>query len=246
MALTKKICFYGYDADWRRKVKASSLMRQMQQAAEDDLAQYGMPYDVLRSNKTVFVLSKMLICMDRDIVPYEPLLLTTIPKRIHGASFVRDFLLAEEGTDKVIMRASSVWALIDFDSRKLLRPSSLCGVIPHEEDTKVGFEAMRTLLPATLDTSVGDKKITDARRVYPSMLDENSHLNNCLYADLLTDIISREKEYGSFQINFISEAVLDDEIEIESVRSDTFEYVKGYNKTKSKPCFEAAVFDKCF
>jgi len=73
------------------------------------------------------------------------------------------------------------------------------------------------------------------------MLDENRHLNNCLYADLIFDYTNRVYTSPEIQISFMNEAREDDVIAISRIVSEGCEYFIGYNETHGTRCFEAAV-----
>ncbi|MBE6552362.1 MAG: hypothetical protein E7665_09565 [Ruminococcaceae bacterium] len=236
--LEREIQFHSYDVDADGTVKISSIMHHMQQAAGDDLSQSGLTYKAMRDLGHVFVISKSRMIFSR-LPDYEaPFTLRTIPILIHGATFIRDFYLERDG--EIYMKASTAWALLDYEKRILLRPSVLTIDIPHDVSCSVGFEPTKTTLPRALSTT-DPSEILDKRRVYRSMLDENRHLNNCLYSDLIFDYTSRIYKAPEIQISFMSEAREDDVILISRIVSDECEYFIGFNETHGRRCFEASV-----
>lgn len=236
--LEREIIFQSYDVDADGSVKISSIMHHMQQAARDDVAQTGLTYKVMRDAGHVFVISKSRMVFSK-LPDYEkPFIIRTIPILIHGATFIRDYYIERDG--ETYMKASTAWALLDFEKRSLLRPTALTTEIPHDASYSVGFEPMRTTLPKALSTS-DTSEIIDKRRVYRSMLDENRHLNNCLYSDLIFDYTRRIYTAPEIQISFMSEAREDDVILISRIVSEECEYFIGYNETHGTRCFEAAI-----
>jgi len=74
------------------------------------------------------------------------------------------------------------------------------------------------------------------------MLDENNHLNNCVYSDIIFDYIPNTKTIiKSLQIDFVNEALENDILNIYFEKRQDSYFIYGYNTTKDNLCFKALV-----
>ncbi|MPM93474.1 hypothetical protein SDC9_140611 [bioreactor metagenome] len=76
------------------------------------------------------------------------------------------------------------------------------------------------------------------------MLDENRHLNNCVYADLLFDYAKNTYVSPSIQIDFCGEAHKDDIITVYIATGENFDFLSGFNETRGKKCFDAIIRER--
>ena len=77
-------------------------------------------------------------------------------------------------------------------------------------------------------------------KVEKSMIDHNFHMNNCHYARWIYNIIDLEGgKIKTFEISFLNEAILGDEIELRYKKDNNYWYVEGYKTDKI--CFKARV-----
>jgi len=234
MALSRDFQVNSYDVDSAGFVRPCALMRSMQQLAGDDSAQYGLSYRQMREDGHVFVLYAMKLEMNHPLRADDRYTLKTYSIDIHGVSFRRDFYFYKN--DALIGKACTKWVLLDFIKRKILPPARLSKALPKYKDMANGVEVSKRL-------DVSDCTVCDKRRVYPSMLDENDHLNNCIYADITTDYLPPKRDHyvDTVEILFTHESTVNDELEISSALSEESNKVKifAYNLTKDRPCFSA-------
>jgi len=232
--IKKEIVVTSFDVDAAGFARPSALLRYMQQAAREDLDQFGMTYPQMRENGVVFVLYGIRMELSRPLKAYEKLSLETYSVDIRGASFQRDFYAFSDG--KEVMRATSKWVLLDFVKRSIAHPSRLGVELPRYLDKDSGLTVDKRL-----DLS-GTVHVMD-RTVYQSMLDENEHLNNCVYADIVTDCLEYDlKKYvSSIEILFHHEAAPGDELSLEMKGEGDSRVVCASDVTKDRPCFSATV-----
>ena len=173
----------SYEVQENGNMRISTLFRLFQKAAGDDSDRYGLTYDYMRDNGIVFVLTKMTVKFFSNIKTYDHIEIITRPRGCHGVSFIRDFDVRIDGVR--VAYASSTWALIDINERKLLRPSALdkIGSIPSDPEDIMYFDQSRIKLD---ENSLFR---TDVRRVYYSQIDKNGHMNNTFYPDIVFDYI---------------------------------------------------------
>ncbi len=185
-----------HDTDQNGVCRASALLRYMQTAADHQLTQRGMSYDVLLSQNRAFILSRIQAEFTDAPRAYAPLLAGTSPCESRGFRFLRCYDLMRE--DEVIGRAASVWALIDTESRALIRSEAFELPLP--------LMKAPTSLPAPIRmpvplTEMGTYTVTYAE------LDRNAHMNNTRYPDIYADFLPMAgNRISSLSISYMHEA----------------------------------------
>lgn len=231
--LNKKI--YSYELCHTGTIKPSYLMRYMQTAAGLDSDSFGATYQILREHDMVFVVSKLKLEMFDEIKRGDTIELKTWQKCIKGVSFIRDYEIKCE--NKVVGYGSAQWALMSFAERKPVRPINLPVELPGDPRMPSrDIELERILKYPENAVHYGTFK----RMVMLSDLDENLHLNNTNYADIMLDFLPHDIHSASFktiQINFRGEARLNDELEINVYYADKTVYYYAENITKGHTCF---------
>lgn len=232
--LEKKISVKSFDVFPNGIMKPSALMRHMQQIAREDCDAMGCTYGFMRGLNIVFVLTRLAIEFRRPVRDGEELALRTYNNTITGIIFDREYELV--GEDGLAARASTYWTLVRYDNRSLVRP----------KDFPVKFEALglemeSVGMPKRFDDSGLEERET--RRVRVSDLDENNHLNNCIYSDVALDAAEGFNGLDSWartvKLIFRREARLGDELVIYAKRNEnkhTFFAKKG-----GEVCFEAEI-----
>lgn len=240
---SKIIKIASYDVDRNGKAKISSLMRYFQQIARENLDNDGMTYEFLRENEIVFVLTKYKIKVLNRINSDTEYLFKTAPCEIRGVSFIRDFVI-EDLNNNVVAEASSTWIIINFNTRSILRPNKLPIQIP-SCDRLVGFtpERVRTNV---LEGESEFKKMNDYNsKVSFSMLDQNNHLNNCNYADILIDGLFENQielpDTYEMEMSFDHEAVVLSELVVHYSKDDEGILVSCENISDNCTCFTAEI-----
>lgn len=225
------LTFQSYDLTASGVVRPSAILRRMQQIARDDLASFGITYQDMRDQNMAFVVSKIALKFERPVLGETPLLMRTAANPTRGATFPRSFVLSDE--KGVCMRAMSLWALIDFEKRSLLRPSALWSEIPTFDDLSEGVTCARLAKPKDQAPEFVQKRF-----VYASMLDQNNHLNNCNYSDLATDLLPEGSgEVKEMHITFQHEARLGETLSVEGYESSDGLLVSGTFTDREENCF---------
>lgn len=225
------VVFESYDLTSDGVVRPSALLRRLQEIAGRDLDSFGISYSDLRSRNMAFVVSKIALVFDHPMQEQIPYKIRTSAQASHGATFPRSFVIEDE--NGVAARANSLWALLDFEKRCLLRASALGDDLPSYPDLSGGLvcERLGRIKDAEPDFS-------DERRVYSSLLDRNCHLNNCNYADLATDLLPDHlPPVSELHITFQKEARLGDVLKLQGFRIEDGFHVCGSFPDRDENCF---------
>lgn len=238
MAKEQNVRICSYDVIYNKTHKVSSIYKYFQQIAGDDLDAIGLTRQALLEKGIVFVLAKMKSVFYRPVFAYEELKLQSCHRRIKGASFIRDYVLSCNG--EVVGEASSYWALIDINTRRLCRPSviesSLNGALElcsFEIDDRFSFSG-------DVDTE------SYSYTVVFSDIDENCHMNNTRYPDICLDalgLISDNEYVSEVRIDYLAEAKQGETLKVEHTKSeiDGSYYFSAQNVSTGVKCFDAII-----
>ncbi len=227
----ESVLFESYDLSADGCVRPSAVLRRLQEIAGRDLDSFGISYADMRARNMAFVVSKIALSFERVLQEQVPYTIRTSPQETHGATFPRSFVI--EDAQGVVARANSLWALLDFEKRTLLRASALGDDIPSFPDLSGGLVCER--LGRVRDLS---PDFSDERRVYPSLLDRNCHLNNCNYADLATDLLPQDiGPVKEIHITFQKEARLGDVLTLQGYSQEDGFLVCGSFQDREENCF---------
>ena len=185
-----------HDVDFNGIARFSSLMRYIQSAAQTQLAENGLSYDELKSKKRAFILSRIKLEFDAPLRAYEKAEALSYPCHSRGFSFLRCYQLNKNGLN--IGRAASVWALVDTETRALIRVNDMELGLTTEDPLDLTLKHFS--LPSTMSI-VGQYAVTYADT------DQNRHMNNTRYPDMYSNFLPLEnKRIRSMSIAYLNEA----------------------------------------
>ncbi len=187
-----------HEVDYNGIAKTSALMRYIQTAAQAQLTENGMSYDELRDMHRAFLLSRITMEFTEPVRAYDKLTAYTFPCESRGYSFFRCYALEKDG--RTIGRAISAWALMDTETRGLVRVNNFeLGLTTHEPHELI---LSRFIMPKNL-TEVG------RYQVGYGVTDQNNHMNNTMYPDMYSTFLPlRGRRIHTISINYQAEAPL--------------------------------------
>ncbi len=208
------------DFDAKGNFKASSLMYAFQEIAADHAGGLGLGFDDLMENNYIWVLSKVRFQVSSVIEQGKDYVLRTYPRPKKGVTFFRDYYLFEgeeaEGKDPVA-KGTSHWCIINFATRKIERAKvDFNGTFIDFEAFENGIEKFKIDQEALVKFGV--------HKVVEDDLDDNEHVNNCRYADMVEEELSGKTEYS---IYFSKEALLGDDIVLYKAEEDGNTLIEG-------------------
>lgn len=238
MSKEKKLSVCSYDVIYNKTHKISSLYKYFQQIAREDLDAVGLTYETLLKKGIVFVLVKIKSIFYKPLFAYDELEFETTHRKVKGASFIRDYLIKRNG--EIVGETSSYWVLIDFNTRRLCRPSVLEGTLNAPKEI-CSFEIDdRFSFPDGIE--IEEYPYT----VVFSDIDENRHMNNTRYPDICMDSIVAlpENAYVSeVRIDYVAEAKLGERLSVKHniAPADGVYYFSAENVTTGAKCFDAII-----
>ena len=151
-----------------------------------------------------------------DIRAYDRLVGVTFPCHSRGYSFLRCYKLMKGG--ETVGRAVSVWALIDTDTRALVKVNDFdLGLTTYDP---LDYPISRFVMPKTL-LEVG--KYT----VLYSDTDQNKHMNNTRYPDMYSNFLPLlGKRIEEIAINYMNEAPMGEQLTVYHAEVGEYHYFR--------------------
>ena len=226
---TKTFLLEAIHTDCFGRAKPSALLYFAQEAAGAHCIALGLDNASLADRNLFWVILRNRVQIRRLPQIGETVTVKTWPMPTTRAAFPRAFTAYDED-GRELFRCTSLWALVDADSRTMVLPGksgvSLEGVLLGEE------------LPAPESIPARELENTSLFHVGYSMLDRNFHMNNTRYFDWIDDLLSsdfhREHPVRSFSICYLFEVRETQEITLKwQLSDDNILQVNGYRAAEN-------------
>lgn len=208
----RKTCFSSYDIDRKRQGRPGAYLRYMQETGMYQMAEDTPTDEELREQGKAFMVTRMDLKIHEPVLQDEEVITKSWACPSERATFIRDYAITKG--DKLLAEATSQWALVDLNSRRILRVKDV-------DMSNYYMEADRPLFDEKLkieDDITEKMKFVDERKVYFSNTDRNGHMNNTysidMFCDYIEDWVTGEKSIDYLRVHFANEAVLGEKIEI--------------------------------
>lgn len=231
--IEKKISVASFDVFPNSTMKPSALQLYMQQLAREDCDAMGYTYNMMREVNMVFVITKLGIKINKPVFAYDELTVRTYQNRVSGITWEREFEFYRDGEE--VIHATTQWVVVKYDTRQIVRPRDFPGEIVSAE-----LECNHIDIPRAFDTA--DLDYVGDRVVRLSDLDENDHLNNCVYSAISLDVLPFDRKESFVKEVFIifrQEARIGEVLKLSMAEKESGYVISAYNSTADRPCFEA-------
>ena len=193
------------DVDFTRKIKLSSLFNYFQDIASMAAEKLGYGIDTLASRyNVIWALIRIKVDIIRAPVWNEDIFIETWPQAPKRFEYERDYIVRDKDGN-IIINATSVWVIIDIESRKLKSSETIDIKYPSIKTERAIDERLRRL-KATENMQEAYKKV-----IGYSDIDINEHLNNSKYTDFIMDCFTIEDlkqcEVKSIEVNYVNETL---------------------------------------
>lgn len=213
-----------YEVGAQRILRLSVLLRICQDVSEQNLALLGLGYEKMCADGIVFLLITNRVKIRRMPVHNEMITVKTHPRGVLGAQFYRDFIIYSG--EEAIIEVMQTSIIANAETHRILRPKEFLNYGVFSGD-KVPEE---NRIPKI--TVPKDLPFLGERPVRFSDLDYNMHLNNTVYADIITDFLpggAAGRQYAEIQINYVTESALGDTLQIYAREQDSHLLMQGVN-----------------
>ncbi len=171
-----------YDCDLYCRLRPSAMLRYIQSVAGEHLDSLGLTYQRLYDEGFVFVVAGTALKIHRAPAVGEHIVIFTAPFTGRGANMLRETVIHDQ-SGTLLAECQTNWALIDSHTSRLLRASNFPYTLPMLKGEWAPFSDPARI-HIRLNEPLGDPT---ERIVRLSDLDQNLHMNNTVYADILTD-----------------------------------------------------------
>lgn len=220
-----QICTPTYDVGWDGCLRLSALLRWQQEAGEQQLIRHNMAWETLAADGWAFVLTRAAGTIYRLPHSGERVRLETWQRRVLGASFLRGYRLIGGGEER-LTECASTFCVVDAQTHQLLRARVLGErQLPSLEREGACPPPRRLHEPDVSFVPVGEWE------VHRSAVDFNRHLNNTVYADLLTDFLPEEaaaRPMRTFTLQLEHEARCGDRLALRRAATADESFVEGW------------------
>ena len=174
------------ECDFARRLTMGGLLRLVQEASTRHCTLLNITGEDYRRTGTAFLLAKLCARIYTDIPAEAQVRLETRPTLPIRAVFHRYTTLTFPGADSPAAAVDARWVLVDIESRRILRrpPEGL-----HLPFTNPSVPEFPILIPKPQ----GEPEATGRETAGYSRCDQNRHLNNTRYADIICDHLPLEQ-----------------------------------------------------
>ena len=191
-------------------------------------ASYGMSFDEMMSSNMIWVLLRVKYRVLRNIPLYSKVNAITWPKKKGLVDFDRETIITDMDGNTLI-EGISKWIVLDVNTRKIIpaRHIEYCAPCPEDSIFNDKFDKIKDFNIEGLSKQTYTIQFCD--------VDHNGHTNNAKYATMAlnTLCLSKDEVIKEFEINFINESYLNDEIDLYNIKEDKTYFVKGVSKDKT-------------
>jgi acyl-ACP thioesterase len=208
---------HSYEADVTARATASALLQFMQESAWNHAEHLELGYSHLVKKNLAWVMARLSLHIKTLPKWHETITLNTFPSGRDKLFAYRDFRITSQ-KDDVLAIGTTTWLVIDINRRRPQRTDTYF----HINDWGEYERSYPGFAPKVDAFEAADS--TTNRRVHYSHLDVNGHLNNVKYLDFVLDSFSpdfrAENDLVELDMNFTNEALLGDQIKIQTFEKD--------------------------
>lgn len=197
----KSFIISNNDVDNKFELKVPAIFRYFQDIALLATEEVDVDSISLSQKNIDWVITRMAVEIKRLPKCDEEIIVHTYPGKDMAMLYPRFFFITDKDNN-IIIRASSIWALIDNNTRKVIVDRDVIAKLPMEKyDDELP-------LPEKI-TIPSDSRFIEKRTIHYSDLDFNSHMNNVRYVELLMDThdssFYKENRASFITLNYMKE-----------------------------------------
>lgn len=217
----KEIKLYDLDFDAYDNLNPSSCLKCFQNVSGEHAELLNCGYEKMKELGIVWIVVRTKVDIYSSPTLNNNLIVSTKVKKIHGISVDREYALKDKDSNKIYATGQSMWCLMSFKDRKLVKPTMLKD--PDEFDSNFIYNSsLNSIFDIDINKSLNYKDYT----IQFIDIDHNFHLNNCKYADYVLNTINppKDKRVKTIEINYEHEILKNENIRIYYQKTHTNEY----------------------
>ncbi len=209
------------DCDLNRRLRLSELFSRFQEIAIADTEEHGMGREKTLDRGLLWIVTGYRAEIERLPEYDETVTLESWPGKTMHMFFPRFFRM-KDSEGRILLQASSLWALIDRETRSM--------VFPEEAGIFMDEVQVDGALPIPSPPRIPGTSEEAVYTVPYSVLDLNGHMNNTRYFDIIEDAVYPLKKAAppkQILIDFKNEARLNETIRIRYGEQENTVYAVG-------------------
>lgn len=235
-SLSREFVVSWHDVNAFGDIKLSSLSNMLQEMAWLHAEEIGVGYHKLLEQKLAWVISRFRLKMIKAPQWLDKITIKTWPSGLNKFFANREFLVhSSNGT--LLARATSAWLIIDFNSRRLMKPDPMIKLNFDYDQSRAFDKSLEKIHPAKGESEMG---------LFPvdfSDLDQNQHVMNTKYIEKAINILYRTvkfKRVFDVVMDYQHETMEGDELLIKGKAENGLFICRGINRNK-KNAFAAQI-----
>lgn len=217
---------YLCDIDDRLHVWAA--IRLCQEVTEYHGNATGIGFKTLVQQNRAWVITHAYYNIYRLPMAFEKIMLNTWSRGNNGLIASRDYRVLTEGGEE-LLTGTSAWALIDMNTRRVLRLNDVVANYENHPECATQFEKLNKLqIP---EMTEADKIMQ--RPVSYAMLDHTQHMNNSEYIRMIFDCLHEQgfstAQPFALEMNYAHESRLGDTLNLYAKQVDDVRYIQIAN-----------------
>ncbi len=212
------------DVDAARRLRLSALFTLLQEAAIAHTTELGMGREKTLDKGLLWIVTRQQIKIARLPGYDETVTLLSWPGETLHLYFPRFFRLTD-AAGETLLEASTLWALMDRDSRHI--------VFPEEHGVQIEADPSEPALPLPAAPRLPELSEERGFTVPYSYTDLNGHMNNARYADLSEDIMPpelRAKAVREIAAEYGGEAAEGEKILLKTAAGEDYFAMAGFGE----------------
>lgn len=216
---SEKITLRNSDFDFYGRIKPSSVLDVFQEAATRHAELLGVGFARSKEKNMLWVLTKVRYTVHKNVGIQTNVIMNTCAYKPERLEFRRDYSIKSEDGE-VLVTGSSLWAVINAETRKLMRASDIYGENPLGTEYLYDGKILRI-------RDFDGEKLEKTQTAEYSDIDRNGHVNNRRYADFVQNVSDSKREIKSFQIDYHKEVMVGDTVEFFREENENTAHIKG-------------------
>ena len=223
------------EADMQGAAKLSSIFNYLQEVALQHAEKMGFGYETAMGKEQIWVVVRLLIKMKKYPTWRQKIKIKTWPRGLDGIWAFREYIIMDEN-GSVLGGASSSWLVLNAKTRRPVSPEITFHALPMVNPKGALDEFSSRITPE------GEMQVIDQHIIGYSEIDAYQHVNNARYIDWITDALFKydpDVEVNRFQINYLSEAKVNDVINLKFSKVEDRIFIMGETDQGSTSIFLA-------
>ncbi|WP_194768309.1 acyl-[acyl-carrier-protein] thioesterase [Tamlana sp. I1] len=216
-----------------KKLGLYGLLGLLEDTTSEHAHKLDFGYESMIKQGFIWVLIRQKLKMKVWPLWHDTITIKTWTLPINGFNATREFEIFLNG--EKIGACSTTWIILDSKSRRPRKITDLDHSFSPRTDYTLDFSCSKIITPE-------DLQIVQTIKVKNSDLDMNNHVNNTKYSQWALDLIPFEyhskHQLNEYEINFLNESLLGDNIALyshidETPRNELFFYGENLNASKT-------------